>query len=361
MTQYNSKAKDHTEAKLYKVLDFEGKPQSGGASDFRYSLPTADGPGEWIVMPAEQGIPEQCHRGLHLTYNPRQWYKASEGKADRVFEAEGGNGPCSPTREEAFRATDGKIAFQSVRLLREVTGDDLSALLADGMDFIGARGSAIPYRQSYRSSHRGARFPKDRAEAEATLKSARKVPVKLANNTYLEWDADGNPAVRLHRTQIVAFLPRGRVRLRSGGWESVTTKDRMLACWIPVGSEVGLWSIYRTSSADVRPPVLFSDGMEYSLKSGPSVRKFGDARKAGIEKKRRQARASRERRKEAAQRKKDRADGVHLPNCSARHVTSYGMHEGKYQALPATVRSTCACGVDLLAHPAPKGEGEVQS
>lgn len=50
---------------------------------------------------------------------------------------------------------------------------------------------------------------------------------KLENNTYLKRRADGTLAVMLHATDVVTYHPDGRIVLDSGGWRTVTTKDRL--------------------------------------------------------------------------------------------------------------------------------------
>ena len=67
--------------------------------------------------------------------------------------------------------------------------------------------------------------PKTYAQAVEAL--AGRASVKLGNNTWLENFPDGIKAVRLHDTYIVQFWPDGRVTLYSGGYRTVTTKDRM--------------------------------------------------------------------------------------------------------------------------------------
>lgn len=66
--------------------------------------------------------------------------------------------------------------------------------------------------------------------ARGTLKRG----VKLANNTYLTWSDDaGDPiefGIRLHNTEVVTFHHNGDIDLDSGGWDTVTTKQRMNAC-----------------------------------------------------------------------------------------------------------------------------------
>ena len=49
---------------------------------------------------------------------------------------------------------------------------------------------------------------------------------KLANNTYLVSNEDGSFGVRLHNTQVVKYYP-DKTLLFSGGWHTVTTKQRI--------------------------------------------------------------------------------------------------------------------------------------
>jgi hypothetical protein len=55
--------------------------------------------------------------------------------------------------------------------------------------------------------------------------------VRLGNNTFLESYVDGcsvdRICVRLHSTNIVVFYPDGRVTLHTGGYKTVTTKERI--------------------------------------------------------------------------------------------------------------------------------------
>lgn len=53
---------------------------------------------------------------------------------------------------------------------------------------------------------------------------------KLANNTYLERRGDnGAPAyaVKLHATDVVTYHPDGRIVFDSGGWHTLTTRNRI--------------------------------------------------------------------------------------------------------------------------------------
>lgn len=60
-------------------------------------------------------------------------------------------------------------------------------------------------------------------EFEALAKTRKR---KLANNTYLIVREDGGFGIKLHDTEVVIHYP-DRVVLDSGGWKTVTTKDRM--------------------------------------------------------------------------------------------------------------------------------------
>lgn len=63
-------------------------------------------------------------------------------------------------------------------------------------------------------------------------------------------------AVRLHATDVVTFHDDGRLTLWTGGWNTVTTRDRMnralhFSAWY-VGTERGTLYLYRRSDSDVR-------------------------------------------------------------------------------------------------------------
>lgn len=50
---------------------------------------------------------------------------------------------------------------------------------------------------------------------------------KIGNNTYAEILNDGTVAIKLHNTYVVKINPNGTYTLNSGGWQTVTTKDRI--------------------------------------------------------------------------------------------------------------------------------------
>jgi hypothetical protein len=83
---------------------------------------------------------------------------------------------------------------------------------------------------------------------------------KVARNTYARRLTDGNfgpIAVRLHNTDVVIASVDGTVRLDSGGWRTVTTKDRMcrylpsymeidgFRVFASLGSDAGVWRVSR--------------------------------------------------------------------------------------------------------------------
>lgn len=70
---------------------------------------------------------------------------------------------------------------------------------------------------------------------------------KLQNNTYLV-ERGSNYAVRLHNTDVVAIHADGTYTLNTGGWETVTTKDRINGYGpARVYSHRGVWAVWHSS------------------------------------------------------------------------------------------------------------------
>lgn len=72
----------------------------------------------------------------------------------------------------------------------------------------------------------------DYREADSLLQGRCKQSRKIANNTYLRRDdwyhgGDNSIAVRLHRTDIITFYPNEKIEVGTGGWDTVTTRDRI--------------------------------------------------------------------------------------------------------------------------------------
>lgn len=50
---------------------------------------------------------------------------------------------------------------------------------------------------------------------------------KVGNNTYAEIFQDGTVGIMLHSTYVVKIHPDNTYTLNSGGWQTLTTKDRI--------------------------------------------------------------------------------------------------------------------------------------
>ena len=77
-----------------------------------------------------------------------------------------------------------------------------------------------------------------------------KVNRPIENNTRVVRLNDDRIGIRLHDTDVVVFDKDGSVTLDSGGWLTVTTKDRMnryLGDRGRIGSDRGVWFIYDRS------------------------------------------------------------------------------------------------------------------
>jgi hypothetical protein len=84
-------------------------------------------------------------------------------------------------------------------------------------------------------------------DADTLLQGRCRERRKLENNTYLERH-DDSIAVRLHGTDVLAFYRDGGIGIDTGGWNTVTTRDRMNR-YLPnpwrVGSERGSLVLFR--------------------------------------------------------------------------------------------------------------------
>jgi hypothetical protein len=83
---------------------------------------------------------------------------------------------------------------------------------------------------------------------------------KIANNTTLVDLGDGAIGLRLHTTTVVTFCPDGSLVLNTGGWQTVTTKDRLnrviRAHGWSVYADRRVWHIAHRDGA----PLEFEDG-----------------------------------------------------------------------------------------------------
>lgn len=92
--------------------------------------------------------------------------------------------------------------------------------------------------------------------ADATSEAVK--PRLVANNTVEYSLPNGDKVIRLHHTDIVTFKPSGAVILNSGGWQTVTTKDRLNRfAPVQVYSIRGIWHVSHNGNT-----VPFADGLE---------------------------------------------------------------------------------------------------
>jgi hypothetical protein len=95
----------------------------------------------------------------------------------------------------------------------------------------------------------------------------QRAPKIIARNTF-RFTREGETVIRLHATDIARKLPDGSVILHSGGWRTVTTKDRMNSAISPgysLVSEKGQWLVCNTSypySDANHKRVPFFDGIQ---------------------------------------------------------------------------------------------------
>lgn len=110
---------------------------------------------------------------------------------------------------------------------------------------------------------------------------------KLANHTYAIRKSESEIAVRLHDTDIVTFVKGKGVRLNSGGWRTMTTRQR-INNYLPPGTRLevnrGVWSIVRMTkhmeeggghhfSYPVADKWLYEDGIMLRYSGAPVNRK----------------------------------------------------------------------------------------
>jgi hypothetical protein len=106
---------------------------------------------------------------------------------------------------------------------------------------------------------------KDTFENHPALGTIRGRAHIIERNTFRYATTDNREVIRLHHTDIVESLGNGRFRLNSGGFKTITTKDRMnhglrlFDSKFYVYSERGLWFVQERHSE--RQPIPFRDGM----------------------------------------------------------------------------------------------------
>jgi hypothetical protein len=89
----------------------------------------------------------------------------------------------------------------------------------------------------------------------------------IARNTLDYTAPDGTRRIRLHDTDVVTIEKRGNIILDSGGWQTVTTKDRMNQV-LPSG-----WGIYSNRGWLIRTPqgtFPYADGAKFKPDGTPA-------------------------------------------------------------------------------------------
>lgn len=84
----------------------------------------------------------------------------------------------------------------------------------------------------------------------------------IGNNTRVVHSGDADLAIRLHQTDVVTFHVNGTITLDTGGWRTVTTKDRIngaLPNGLRVYSDRGTWYLGKMGLGTER--VAYFDGM----------------------------------------------------------------------------------------------------
>ncbi len=93
---------------------------------------------------------------------------------------------------------------------------------------------------------------------------------KIGNNTFEITYENGDRAIRLHYTDVVTTHPDGSYTLDSGGWDTVTTKQRMnqysnASVW----QEDYTWYVQSNRPTVACPagdePLKFYDGMKFDF------------------------------------------------------------------------------------------------
>jgi hypothetical protein len=111
--------------------------------------------------------------------------------------------------------------------------------------------------------------PRSYAEANALLTPTGGTLLRLAPNTNLFAHADGSLGVQFYQTCIVAWYPDGTVTFNTGGYNTVTTRER-LNRYAPEGTRFYSRDrvLYMTRGDGLLNPVKVSDGMRYNPRTG---------------------------------------------------------------------------------------------
>jgi len=105
-------------------------------------------------------------------------------------------------------------------------------------------------------------------QANETLTGRCRDARKVANNTYLQRREAGAIAIKLHATDVVTYHPNGAITMTSGGWKTITTKDRINR-YLPnrfyISQTQGVWALH---DREAYKSVPFVDGMTIGPRGG---------------------------------------------------------------------------------------------
>jgi hypothetical protein len=114
-------------------------------------------------------------------------------------------------------------------------------------------------------------IPTSFEEAEGMLTGRCANSRKVANHTYVQ-RRGADIAVKLHATDVATFRPDGTVELSTGGWVTVTTKERMNAVLRPgfvISQDRARWYVSRwDDSTGWHRVAAYADGMVVNLVTG---------------------------------------------------------------------------------------------
>ena len=85
---------------------------------------------------------------------------------------------------------------------------------------------------------------------------------RIANNTYVEKEST-IISIRLHETNIITYYPDGKIKLNSGGWQTVTTKQRLNDFTsFAIYQKKSIWYFCINNKYEKENIYYFKDGME---------------------------------------------------------------------------------------------------
>lgn len=91
---------------------------------------------------------------------------------------------------------------------------------------------------------------------------------RLQQNTYVHEEAGRKLAIRYHSTDILVLAPDGTITLYSGGWRTMSTKDRLNA-YLPAGCYITqdkkIWTVHINVGTENAQSRRFCDGISIHM------------------------------------------------------------------------------------------------